>query len=146
MNLYGNVFSLCICQIFQPLCMPSRWITCMVLCVFVCVCLTAENHRQIHILTPSVHIICFSPFLCRKPWFPGVIFFIIRVIEKKMGSRFFLFSPSDELMHLKKSFVTKELTLQAGTISALPNSLYIIWAGEGELGRGDITKAMPNEK
>lgn len=41
-----------------------------------------------------------------------------------------LLSPSDEFMHLKRSFVTRELALHACTLSALPDGLYIIPGSE----------------
>lgn len=59
-----------------------------------CACLCVTIHTWTNtLLTSFMHIICFSPFLCRKPWFPGVILFIIRGIEKKMWSSFFFFLP-----------------------------------------------------
>lgn len=50
-----------------------------------------------------------------------------------MGTLFFFFAflPVDDFMHLKRSFVTRELALHACTLSALPDGLYIIQSWKG---------------
>lgn len=120
-----------LCHLVCPLYLPEllaflnaerRWAT--------PVCVRNTVQAQAQILTSFVHISCFSPCLCRKPPFPGVNFFHYKGNWKGDGDYFFCLSPSDEFMHLKRSFVTRELALCACTISALSDGLYIIRAWE----------------
>ncbi len=57
-------------------------------------------------------------------------FFSLQGELKRRWGLLFCLSPSDEFMHLKRSFVTRELALHACTLSALPDGLYIIWGWE----------------
>lgn len=65
-------------------------------------------------------------------------FFSLQGELKRRWGLLFCLSPSDEFMHLKRSFVTRELALCACTLSALPDGLYIIWGWERNGKRADF--------
>lgn len=112
---------------------PRFWIECRRECVTLL--RRAHKQAQTHPRTPFIHISFLSPSLHRKPPFPGVHFFHYKGNWKGDGDYFFFFffrlSPVDDFMHLKRSFVTRELALHACTLSALPVGLYIIRAWKG---------------
>lgn len=100
---------------------------CACVCVCVCVCVKKKAHKQAqtHILTSSIHIML-SSLLTQKASISRCTFFSLQGELKRRWGLLFCLSPNDEFMHLKRSFVTRELALCACTLSALPDGLYII--------------------
>lgn len=91
------------------------------LCVHARVCVRQARVDGPNSVTSFVPISCCSLCVCTE-LFPAAAFFHYTGNWKGDGDYFFLLciSPTDEFMHLKRSFVTRELALHACALSTLP--------------------------
>lgn len=92
----------------------------------------AHKHTHTHTHTFSIHWHYLpSTMLISKASISRCKLFSLQGNWKQIGEFFLCLSPSDEFMHLKRSFVTRELATPACTSSALVEGLYMIWGWEG---------------
>lgn len=99
---------------------------CLCVCVhaFVCMCIY-KKHTNWHKHTLVPHSFTLAACLTQRASISRCAFFSLQGELKRRWGLLCL-SPSDEFMHLKRSFVARELALHACTLSGLPDGLYII--------------------